>query len=128
MNKQELLPGVYCGTSLSLCENGHFQCLVLNLTQFPIARIPIPKLEKPPTIRKISENCKLFNSSERLARLSENLRLDHITEGADTIRTICRDIDIFKLPGDKLTATSAAVHCIPTPGIHEGRAITLKKL
>jgi hypothetical protein len=47
--------------------------------------------------------------------------LDHIKEGADTIRTICREcIDIFKLPGDKLTATNAAVHCIPTPGIPEG--------
>ena len=100
--------------------------LVLNLTQFPIAQIPLPKLEKPSKIKRIPENCKLFNSSESLAKLSENLRLDHITEGADTIRTICKEyVDIFKLPGDKLTVTNAAVHSIPTTSKPEGRAITL---
>ena len=50
-------------------------------------------------------------------------------EGADAIRVICKEyVDIFKLPGDKLTVTNAAVHSIPTPSIPEGRAITLKKL
>ena len=126
VDKQELLPGVYCGTSLSLCQERYFQCLVLNLTQSPITQIPLPKLEKPPTIKKASQNYK-FNNLEHLAKLDEKLRLDHIMEGADAIRVICKEyVDIFKLPGDKLTVTNAAVHSIPTPSIPEGRAITLK--
>jgi hypothetical protein len=33
---------------------------------------------------------------------------------------------VFKLPGDILTATTAAQHSIPTPPVPEGRAITLR--
>jgi hypothetical protein len=68
-----------------------------------------------------------LNNAERISKLNEKLRLGHIVEGADEVRAICREYaDIFKLPGDKLTATSAAVHSILTPSIPEGRAITLK--
>ncbi|PNF43128.1 hypothetical protein B7P43_G18013 [Cryptotermes secundus] len=64
---------------------------------------------------------------KRLQLLKENLRLSHITEGADDIRKICEEyVDIFKLPGDSLTATTAAEHTIPTPTIPKGRAITLR--
>jgi hypothetical protein len=35
-------------------------------------------------------------------------------------------VDIFKLPGDSLTATTATEHSIPTPSIPKGRAITLR--
>jgi hypothetical protein len=35
-------------------------------------------------------------------------------------------MDVFKLPGDKLTATSAIKHYIPTPTIPANRAITLR--
>jgi hypothetical protein len=43
-----------------------------------------------------------------LKLLNENLRLDHIKEGANEIRKICEEyVDIFKLPGDALTATNA---------------------
>jgi hypothetical protein len=119
VEKQELLPGVYCGTSLSLCQEGYFPCLILNLTQSPITQIPFPKLEKPPTNKKVPQNYK-FNNLERLTKLDEKLRLDHITEGAEAIRVICKEyVDIFKLPGDKLTVTNAAVHSIPTPSIPE---------
>jgi hypothetical protein len=66
------------------------------------------------------------HNAERIARLNENLRLNHIVKGADAIRSISAEfVDLFKLPGDKLTATNAAIHCIPTPAIPEGRAITL---
>jgi hypothetical protein len=50
--------------------------------------------------------------------LKENLRFSHIVEGADDIRNICEEyIDIFKLPGDSLTATTVEEHTIPTPTI-----------
>jgi hypothetical protein len=68
-----------------------------------------------------------LNNTERIAKLKEILRLDHIVEGADSIRSICVEYaDVFKLPGDKLTTTNAATHSIPTPEVPEGRAITLK--
>jgi hypothetical protein len=35
-------------------------------------------------------------------------------------------MDVFKLPGGKLTATSAIKHCIPAPTISANRAITLR--
>jgi hypothetical protein len=35
-------------------------------------------------------------------------------------------MDVFKLPGDKLTAMSAITHYIPTPSIPANRARTLR--
>jgi hypothetical protein len=127
VDKQELLPGIYCSTSLSLCEGGCFQCLIVNMTPFPVTRLPIPRLEKPPVFVTGSEVSKLCNANERIVKLDEKLRLEHVVEGADEVRALCREYhDVFKLPGDKLTVTSAAMHSICTPSIPEGRAITLK--
>jgi hypothetical protein len=59
--------------------------------------------------------------------LQEQLRLAHVKEGEQEIRQICAEyVDVFKLPGDKLTATSAVKHYIPTPTIPTNRAITLR--
>jgi hypothetical protein len=86
-----------------------------------------PKLEKPPTMAHRQENACQINKIKRLKLLNENLRLGHTIEGADDIRKICEEYtDVFKLPGDSLTATTAAEHTIPTPSIPKGRAITLK--
>jgi hypothetical protein len=64
---------------------------------------------------------------KRLQLLSEKLRLGHIVDGANDIRKICEEYaDIFKLPGDSLSATTAAEHTVPTPTIPKGRATTLK--
>jgi hypothetical protein len=35
-------------------------------------------------------------------------------------------MDVFKLPGDRLTATSAIKHHIPTPSIPHNRVITIR--
>jgi hypothetical protein len=59
--------------------------------------------------------------------LNKKLRLGHIVVGADDIREICQEYaDIFKLPGDSLTATTAAEHTNLTSIIPKGRAIILK--
>jgi hypothetical protein len=88
-----------------------------------------PKLEKPPTMMHRQEFENRTTKVKRLQLLKENLRLSHITEGADEIKKICEEyIDIFKLPGDSLTATTAAEHTIPTPNIPKGRAITLRNI
>lgn len=64
------------------------------------------------------------NKIKRLQLLNENLRLSHIVEGASDIRKICEDyVDIFKLQGDSLTATTATEHTVPTPTISKGRLL-----
>jgi hypothetical protein len=56
IEKQELLPGVYCGTSLGECNGEFVSCLAVNLTNEPITTLPIPKLIKP--------QCKFERSSK----------------------------------------------------------------
>jgi hypothetical protein len=59
--------------------------------------------------------------------LQAQLRLAHIKEGEEQIRQIYAEyVDVFKLPGDKLTSTSAIKHYLPTPSIPANRAITLR--
>jgi hypothetical protein len=83
-----------------------------------------PRLEKPPTMMQ-KEFKNQTNRIKRLLLLNENLRLNHIVEGTDEIREICEEyVDIFKLPGNSLTATTAKEHTIPTPTIPKSRAIT----
>jgi hypothetical protein len=86
-----------------------------------------PREEKPPTMMH-EQGVKIQrNNVKRLQVLNENFRLEHITEGKNEIRKICEEyMDIFKLPGDSLTATTATEHTIPTPTIPKGKAITLK--
>jgi hypothetical protein len=100
---------------------------MINLTDEPICMMIDPKLEKPPTVMHKQEFGNQSNKIKRLQLLNENLRLGHIVEGASDIKKICEEyVDIFKLPGDSLTATTATEHTIPTPTIPKGRAITLK--
>jgi hypothetical protein len=55
---------------------------------------------------------------QRNQLLQAQLRLSHVKEGEAEIRQICAEfIEVFKLRGDKLTATSAIKHYIPTPKI-----------
>jgi ribosomal protein S2 len=83
-----------------------------------------PKLEKLSTMMHKQESENRTTRTKRLQLLKENLRLNHIIEGADDIRKICEEyIDIFKLPGDSQTATTATEHAIPTPNIPKGRAL-----
>ncbi|KAJ4425612.1 hypothetical protein ANN_27808 [Periplaneta americana] len=122
---QILQPGVMCAPSLVNCEQT-FPCLLVNTTSEMLIVSKIPKLVKPPANVSEMRNHNLF-TAKRKQLLNEKLRLNHITEGAEEIRSICKEyVDIFKLPGDKLTSTTAAMHSIPTPSIPRGRAITLK--
>jgi len=59
--------------------------------------------------------------------LQAQLRLAHVKEGEQQIRRICAEcVDVFKLAGDKLTATSAIKHNTPTPTIPVNTSITLR--
>jgi hypothetical protein len=126
---QLLQPGLIAASSLVRCEENEFECLVVNMTNQTINMVNTPKLERPPTMIKKQDigNCTKEKEAKRIKLLNENLRLDHISEGANDIRRICTEyVDVFKLPGDSLTATTATKHSIPTPSIPKGRAITLR--
>jgi hypothetical protein len=63
-----------------------------------------------------------------LAKLREELRTDHLNskERVSLIK-ICEEYsDVFHLPGDKLSFTTAAEHAIPTPTIDPKRGINTK--
>jgi hypothetical protein len=59
----------------------------------------------------------------------EKLRLGHAAEGAKETKEIREKYaDVFKLPGDILTATTAAQHSIPTPPVPKGEGNDLAEL
>jgi hypothetical protein len=126
---QLLQPGLIAASSLVECKASEFPCLVINLTNQTINMTNTPRLKKPPTMIKGQgfESPTKEKETKRLKLLNEKLRLSHIIEGANDIKRICEEyIDIFKLLGDSLTATTAAKHSIPTPSIPKERAITLR--
>jgi hypothetical protein len=72
-----------------------------------------PTLEKPPNMMRKHHSENHVDTTKRQKLLQEKLRLNHVVEGADEIRSIFEEyIDIFKLSGDSLTVTTAAEHTI----------------
>ena len=70
----------------------------------------------------------LAEDNDRLAKLRNELRTDHLnSEERVSLIKICEEYnDVFHLPGDKLTFTTAAEHAIPTPAINPNRAINTR--
>jgi hypothetical protein len=60
-----------------------------------------------------------------LKELRKRIRTDHLDDRERrSIMTICEYYNgIFRLPGDKLTTTSAIEHAIPKPGLEPCRGI-----
>jgi hypothetical protein len=75
---------------------------------------------------------KLSDDSEgalsRKKRVRELVRTDHMAESTKiSILKICEDFhDIFYLEWDKLSHTDLFKHSIPTPALHESRAINIR--
>lgn len=74
---------------------------------------PIPSQSH---IYSLSQNQPNYDVKFRLNTLNENLRLQHLnSEEKQSIKNICNEFnDIFYLPIDKLTRTTATTHNIPT--------------
>jgi hypothetical protein len=62
---------------------------------------------------------------DRLRELRKRIRTDHLNDQERrAIMNICEYYnDIFKLPGDNLTTTTAIEQAVPTPGIDPCRGI-----
>jgi hypothetical protein len=110
------------------CVDASFVCLVINCNSIEKTLHTFPQVQELPKLSgKFVENTSRRRHNARNQLLQSLLRLAHLKEGEQEIRQICAEyVDIFKLPGDKLTATSAIEHCIPTPIIPANRAITLR--
>jgi hypothetical protein len=64
----------------------------------------------------------------RLRKLRDELRTEHLnSEERVSLIKICEEYnDVFHLPGDKLTFTTAAEHAIPTPTKDPTRGLNTK--
>ena len=121
--KQMIGKNIICADSIVQCDEGRYCCLIINCNEEEMLVEKVPEL----TTVSLKDSTRTVNSSDRRNLLLSKLRLSHITEGLDKLKEICLNYsDIFRLPGDRLTATKTAVHSIPTPSIISGRAVTLK--
>jgi hypothetical protein len=121
--KQVLGRNLICADSIVQCDQGRYCCLIINWNEEEMLIEKVPEL----TTISLKENTNLANTVNRNELLLGKLRTSHITEGLDELKELClRYNDIFRLPGDRLTATKTVVHSIPTPSVMPGRAITLK--
>ena len=82
--------------------------------------------QKVPKLSGQFQNMEKCEYSKLSQILQTQLRLAYIKEAEEEIRQICTEyMDVFKLPGDRPTATLATQHHIPTH-IPANRAITLR--
>jgi hypothetical protein len=122
---QEIQENIFCASSVVECKDNSFLCLVANLNSTEQTLQCFPQTQELPKLVCQFNKLSKEKSIKRSQTLQTQLRLAHIKEGEQDIRQICTEyMDVFKLPGDKLTATSAIKHHIPTPSIPAHRAIT----
>jgi len=131
VSKTELLPGVIIAETLTVVRDGGCLTSILNMNDEEVS-LPLPIVEL--------EECEgEFNTiqvdtfiaqgavsrDDRLRELRKRIRTDHLNnQEKRAIMNICEYYnDIFRLPGDKLTTTTAIEHAIPTPGIDPCRGI-----
>jgi hypothetical protein len=67
-------------------------------------------------------------TEHRIRELRNMIRTGHLNDmERRSVVKICEDYsDIFHLPGDRLSVTTAAEHAVPTPGIDPCRGIVSK--
>ena len=127
IESQELQENIFCASGVVECADSSFICLVINCNSTDKILKKFPRTHELPKLNGRFHEANRKESQARNQLLQEQLRLAHVKEGEQEIRQICAEyVDVFKLPGDKLTATSAVKHYIPTPTIPTNRAITLR--
>jgi hypothetical protein len=124
---QKLQENIFCASSVVGCKDVSFLCLIVNCNS---TQINLQKFPQAQTLSKLSGKFQVATNKGSHARnqmLQAQLRLSHVKEGEEEIRQICKEyMDVFKLPGEKLTSTSAIQHHIPTPMIPANRELTLR--
>jgi hypothetical protein len=127
IESQELQQNVFCASSIVDCADSSFTCLIINCNPTNETLKTFPKLQEMPKLNSKFTEASKREENTRIQLLQTQLRLAHLKEGEQDIRQICGEyVDIFKLPGDRLTTTSTIEHHIPTPTSPVNRAITLR--
>jgi hypothetical protein len=132
IRKKEILPGVYLAESLSEEINGNCITSIINTLEEEITIEP-PKIELEELEIDDDSFVRILTATPiedqgRLSKLREQLRTDHLnSQERVSLIKICDEYnDVFHLPGDKLTFTTAAEHAIPTPSTDPNRDINTK--
>lgn len=130
--KSEIVQGVYLAESLTNEVNGYCVTSIVNTLEEDIT-IDLPQVELEEVEIDPDDTTLLFFHSivedkERLSKLRHELRIEHLnSEEKISLIKICEEYnDVFHLPGDKLTFTTAAEHTIPTPTVDPTRGINTK--
>jgi hypothetical protein len=129
VSKTELAPGIIVADTLTVVQQGSCLTSIVNTNDEEI-KIALPTVKLDPYevdaahIRSINTQ-RAEGTEHRVRELRERVRTDHMTDvERRSIMRICEDYnDIFHLPGDRLSVTTAAEHAIPTPGIDQCRGI-----
>jgi hypothetical protein len=112
---------VYLAESLTKEVNGCCVTSIVNTLDEDVTIDP-PQVELEEVETDDDETVIIFatlvvEDTNRLSKLRRELRTDHLNgEERVSLIKICEEYnDVFHLPGDKLTFTTAAEHAIPTP-------------
>ena len=131
ISKTELLPGIIMAETLTAVREGGCLTSILNMNDEDVSlSLPIVDLEEC----EIESNTIQVDTfvaqgaitrEDRLRELRQRIRTDHLNDQERrAIMNICEYYnDIFKLPGDNLTTTTAIEHAILTPGIDPCRGV-----
>ena len=132
IEKGEISPGVFLAESLTYSKQRECVTSVVNTNdEEKIIESPVVKLIKlsdEEMNKESSAECKVESELRRKELLYSLLRLSHLNkEESREIRAILDEYrDLFYLPGDTLSCTSSAVHCIPTPTLDPTQSIRVK--
>jgi hypothetical protein len=131
IKRTELLPGIVMAETLTVVREGGCLTSLLNMIYEEVSlSLPVVVLEEC-DVQNNAIRVETFVAQEavaeesRLRELRKRIRTDHLNDQERrSIMNICEYYnDIFRLPGDKLTTTTAIDHSIPTPGIDPCRGI-----
>jgi hypothetical protein len=124
---QKLQVNIFCASSVVECKDSSFLCLIINSNSTDETFKKFQITQGLPKLSGSFQDATSQDSQTRKQTLQSQLRLVHIKEDEEEIRQICAEyMNVFKLPGDRLTATSAITHYIPTPSIPANRALNLR--
>lgn len=133
ISKMELAPGIYLAESLSTEIDGTCISSTINTLEQDVTIdapvVELQEIENDEDERMVMTfTTHIVEDKDRLSKLRHELRTDHLnSEERVSLVKICEEYnDVFHLPGDRLTFTTAAEHAIPTPTIHPNRAINTK--
>ena len=132
ISKSELVQGVYLAEALTEGVNGYCVASIVNTSEedvtVEISPVDLEEIENDDSEKALIFSTSVAEIDNRLSKLRNELRTDHLnSEEKVSLVKICEEYnDVFYLPGDKLTFTTAAEHAIPTPAIDPTRGINTK--